>query len=41
MIFITQDILYDDLNCYEHLELYASLKGISKVVKNAKVIKSY
>lgn len=25
-----QDILYDELTCFEHLELYSSIKGIQK-----------
>lgn len=30
-----KDVLYDLLNCYEHLELYAKLKGIpSDEIKN-------
>ena len=32
-----QDSLYDLLTCYEHLELYAILKGIPKKIIQTKV----
>jgi len=33
-----QNVLYDLLTCYEHLELYAMLKGIKKKEIKHKVI---
>ena len=33
-----QDILYDLLDCYEHLELYAILKNVPNCQINKKVI---
>lgn len=32
-----QDVLYDLLSCYEHLELYAMLKGVKRTDLNKKI----
>lgn len=36
---LQQDVLYDLLDCYEHLELYAYLKNVPRNQINAKVKK--